>query len=267
MNSNRNNLFSSSHNVLDIPSILRNLFIKLGLIGLMFIVIGSLSTGGPEFEQLDKMIHFSGYFALAFLCALGLRPLHLLPAFIFIAFMGFGLECLQTLVGRGFEIVDIIANLKGLSLGAVSGLIIRVLYYCGQTYLEVLAERRNTISFSKKEYIFEQGEQSSFICFVKTGRVRLVRKIRGQEIDLGVVNPGEVFGEVGVLSQIPRYASAVADQNSKVYFFDKEKLFGKAGRGAQPAVGVVRFLLRRLHETNQRLEEQMKLNMKVMTDG
>ena len=65
----------------------------------------------------------------------------------------------------------------------------------------------NHQAYQRGEVIFEEGEREGEWFIILTGRVTIHRG----EIMLGHLAPGECFGEVGLLKNAPRSASARAD--------------------------------------------------------
>ncbi|MFA6317870.1 MAG: cyclic nucleotide-binding domain-containing protein [Elusimicrobiota bacterium] len=59
--------------------------------------------------------------------------------------------------------------------------------------------------------VFEEGSTGMSLYFVASGRVRIVKRIgEGASSDLAVLGPGEYFGEMALVEEVPRSASAVA---------------------------------------------------------
>jgi len=89
---------------------------------------GELSPTAPSLPgpwAWDKMDHFTAYFGLAALGALGWRSRHSL-AWVLFGVLGIGgsLECLQSWVGRDADWSDMAAN----SIGALGGLAVATAY-------------------------------------------------------------------------------------------------------------------------------------------
>jgi CRP-like cAMP-binding protein len=81
------------------------------------------------------------------------------------------------------------------------------------------------------------------------GRVRLMRG-RAVITELG---PGEEFGEMAVLDEAPRSASAVAVDETALPRIGREEFSEILHEQAEIAEGVIRVLRRRLREANAKL--------------
>lgn len=67
------------------------------------------------------------------------------------------------------------------------------------------------ISFDKKSIVFAQGDPTDGLFFIQKGKVRLtVVSEAGKEAILGILNPGDFFGEGGLTGQLLRMSSATS---------------------------------------------------------
>jgi CRP-like cAMP-binding protein len=76
-----------------------------------------------------------------------------------------------------------------------------------QDELAVVAERAVEVEFPAERVIARQGEVGTGFFVVVSGNVRVVRD--GET--LNTLGPGEFFGELSVLDQMPRVAAVIAD--------------------------------------------------------
>jgi CRP/FNR family transcriptional regulator, cyclic AMP receptor protein len=79
-------------------------------------------------------------------------------------------------------------------------------------------------SFGDGEILFGQGDVADGAYVLRTGKVRIFRTSDGHETGLGVINPGEIFGEMGLVDDRPRSASAAAVGRVEVEFIGKNEL-------------------------------------------
>ncbi len=85
--------------------------------------------------------------------------------------------------------------------------------------------------FSKEERIFSEGEPGDKFYIIVSGGVRIEKEIpkAGPET-LRVLSPGEGFGEMALVEEMPRSASAIADEDSRLVSIEKsdlDRLFGE----------------------------------------
>jgi CRP-like cAMP-binding protein len=81
----------------------------------------------------------------------------------------------------------------------------------GEAQLRGLADRSFSRRLRDGQILFTEGEPSDHLFVVRSGRIRIVaRSPRGDELVLSVLAPGEVLGELSVIDQGPRSATAEA---------------------------------------------------------
>ena len=75
---------------------------------------------------------------------------------------------------------------------------------------------------SKKQYVaegeilFKEGEKGDAAYIVNSGKIGIYKYVEGQEVELAVLNPGELFGEMAIVDGSARMAHAVAIEESVV---------------------------------------------------
>ncbi len=112
-----------------------------------------------------------------------------------------------------------------------------------EPYLRILGEvplfkgmgkkllRRLLIDLAEKKYvagdiIFHEGDSGKALYVVLQGSVRIIRKANSENRTLALLGPGSHFGELALINQCSRFASAVAEEDSillimyKSYFDD-----------------------------------------------
>ncbi|HJQ43571.1 MAG TPA: Crp/Fnr family transcriptional regulator [Jatrophihabitantaceae bacterium] len=83
--------------------------------------------------------------------------------------------------------------------------------------MQRLAVDTHTRRLARGQILFSQGEPTGHLFVVRSGRLRvLVSSAHGDDLVLTVLEPGETFGEVSVLSDEPRSASVDAIEASEV---------------------------------------------------
>lgn len=89
----------------------------------------------------------------------------------------------------------------------------------------VLAERVETVTFKEGESIFSVGDPGDSMYIVTSGEVHLSVKTKtGEEMFLESPGPGEFFGEISLLDQGPRTASARAKVETVAIEIDRGDL-------------------------------------------
>jgi len=80
-------------------------------------------------------------------------------------------------------------------------------------------------TYGKSEVIFEEGSFGSEMYVLRSGSVRIYRTVDGKKVDLADMSKtGEFFGEMALVDNAPRSASACALQDdTKLIALDKDK--------------------------------------------
>ncbi|GGN01170.1 cyclic AMP receptor protein [Thermus composti] len=108
---------------------------------------------------------------------------------------------------------------------------------------------------AKGRLVFQQGDLGQALYLVAQGRIRLYRlHLGGQERTLGFMGPGGVFGEMALLEEGERSASAVAEEDSLLLALYREAYLALLQR--LPLVGhnLARILAQRLREANLEMD-------------
>src|SRR5437899_460779 len=73
----------------------------------------------------------------------------------------------------------------------------------------------------KGAVIFRQGDPGHEMFVVSAGRVRVTIGSEGHEREVGTFGPGEFFGELSLLSDAPRTATAEAIEDTTLLAIDR----------------------------------------------
>jgi CRP-like cAMP-binding protein len=105
--------------------------------------------------------------------------------------------------------------------------------------------------------IYDEGEPAEHCFLIQTGRVRLVKRIRGAERSLTVLKPGDLFGEDALLPRSTRSTSAVALNEAQVLALDRKTFGVLLSTNAEVAARLVEQLVRRLRHAEEQVENAM----------
>ena len=84
--------------------------------------------------------------------------------------------------------------------------------------------RQHFAKYQRDELIFAEGSEGDEFFIVVTGRVGLSKRVDGRQELLHQIGPGELFGEIAVISSTPRSASAYAlEPDTSVIAVDKAR--------------------------------------------
>ena len=110
--------------------------------------------------------------------------------------------------------------------------------------------------YLKGETLFKEDDVGRALFIVASGNVQLLRKDSfGKDKPLAEVCPGELFGEMALLEEMPRTAGAQALEKTKVYLLYKNKLERLIGDHPRIGVVIVHYLARTLSSRLRALME------------
>lgn len=101
--------------------------------------------------------------------------------------------------------------------------------------------------------IFNEGETGTRAFLIKEGQVEIRKQLGNREILLGTIQKGSIFGEMALIDDQPRSASAVAVRDTTVIIISREVLQGKLS-SADPFVrGLLNIFVRNLRTMTKRM--------------
>ena len=94
-----------------------------------------------------------------------------------------------------------------------------------KSFLTIIGEGRKIVLVPKKQTIYAQGAACDAVFYIQKGKVRLtVVSKRGKEATIGILNPGDFFGEGGLAGQPLRMGSANAMTDCELMRIDNKAM-------------------------------------------
>jgi CRP-like cAMP-binding protein len=103
------------------------------------------------------------------------------------------------------------------------------------------------------QFIFREGDPGNEMFIIEAGAVEILRAVRGAT-PLAVLEPGDFFGEMAVLEDQPRFASARAKESCRLLRVDRSAFAQLVQDNFEIAVRIMRKLALRLRRTEQSLQ-------------
>ncbi len=111
-------------------------------------------------------------------------------------------------------------------------------------------------SYFKNKLIFQEGQAGNVGYLVKTGEVIIYKIIDGEKRILNKLGPGEVFGEMGIVTESPRTAFAEAGEYCELVVIDKDTLLDMLKKSPKLIQSITLLLMKRLAGTLHMLDHQ-----------
>ena len=115
-----------------------------------------------------------------------------------------------------------------------------------------LATRRR---YPKDTVVFFENEEGDFFFTIVQGRIKVtILGDDGREIILSVLGPGDFFGEMALLDNEPRSATAIAVEDSELLSLHRTDFQGVTGDNIAIAHALVKILTARLRRANHQIQ-------------
>ncbi|HON77536.1 MAG TPA: Crp/Fnr family transcriptional regulator [Spirochaetota bacterium] len=110
-----------------------------------------------------------------------------------------------------------------------------------------------TVEYEPNELIFCEFEPGNEFYVIQTGRIKIVKIINNNEKTLDVLKPGDIFGEMAVLEEEPRSASAIAMEKSRLLKFHRDNFDALLQGNPQIAYKLLVIFSKRIYDAKRRL--------------
>jgi CRP/FNR family cyclic AMP-dependent transcriptional regulator len=108
--------------------------------------------------------------------------------------------------------------------------------------------------FPKGTVLFRDGEPGKEMFVLQQGRVNVSKKVGEVEKILASMGPGEFLGEMSILNNKPRSATATCAEDSKLLVIDAKTFEAMIRGNAEIAIRMIKKLAGRLAEADDQIE-------------
>ena len=109
------------------------------------------------------------------------------------------------------------------------------------------------VEYSPGDIIFCEFEPGNEFYFIQAGRIKIVKIINNTEKTLDILEVGDVFGEMAILEEQPRSASAIAIDHVKLLKFRRENFDALLQGNPQLAYKLLIIFSKRIYDQKRRL--------------
>lgn len=122
------------------------------------------------------------------------------------------------------------------------------------------------LQLKPQDVLFEEGDQSKNLYFVKQGMVRIFKRKAEGNIEIDTVRAGQILGELAFFDDQPRSASAEALTTCTVVEISKSALDDAMGKLPEWFVTLTKTITSRLRTANNRIRLLESLSTEYETD-
>ncbi len=124
--------------------------------------------------------------------------------------------------------------------------------------LRALGRTGHVKKFREGDVIFSAGDSGDGFYLLESGRVQISAVVgNGQSRTLATIGPGDFFGEMAVLDDAPRSATAKAEGETETYFLSRADLLNLLERRPQFALNLIREFSLRMRALNQKYADEI----------
>jgi CRP/FNR family cyclic AMP-dependent transcriptional regulator len=109
-------------------------------------------------------------------------------------------------------------------------------------------------TFQQGDVIFCEYEPGDNFYLIQSGRVQIVKIFGEIEKTIAVLNPGEIFGEMAILEEAPRSATALALDNVAALEFNQENFDILMQGNPQVALTLLKLFAMRIHDQKRKFQ-------------
>ncbi len=102
--------------------------------------------------------------------------------------------------------------------------------------------------------LFREGDTGREMYVIQSGKVKISKQVRGEEQVLAILGPGEFFGEMAILNNKPRSATATVLEESKMLVIDPKTFELLIKNNIEIAIRMIKKLAQRLQEADDQIE-------------
>jgi CRP-like cAMP-binding protein len=111
------------------------------------------------------------------------------------------------------------------------------------------------VIFPKGATVFAEGEPGTTAYVVESGRVSVFKTVKGKRVNIGDVAQGGIFGEMALIDDHPRMASAVAEEETACVIIGKDRLSEQLDKAPKGVRVIVNALLGNIRAMGTELAE------------
>ena len=108
--------------------------------------------------------------------------------------------------------------------------------------------------FRAGDVLFREGERGEEMYVIQSGVVQILKTVGNEERPLAALGRGEFVGEMALLNDKPRTATAIVLEDAKCLVIDRATLEQMITSSAEIALRLVKKLSRRLHSADEMIQ-------------
>ncbi len=112
-----------------------------------------------------------------------------------------------------------------------------------------------TVRFPEGDLLLEEGAPGSNCYIIQSGKVEVFRHVSGRRVSLGTLEPGDIVGEMALITAQPRVASVVALEETETVVLNKDVFIHNLKKLPSWMEKSILALAQRLSDSNVKLTD------------
>jgi CRP-like cAMP-binding protein len=109
-------------------------------------------------------------------------------------------------------------------------------------------------TYAPGSVVFREGDAGDDMYIIQRGKVRVSKDFSGKPHVIAVLEKGEFFGEMAIVSRLPRSATVTAIDEVEVLAFDRDGLLKMIARNPRIGLSIIDRLCRRLQAAHRKVQ-------------
>jgi len=119
----------------------------------------------------------------------------------------------------------------------------------------------NIKTYLKGQTIFKEGDPGNLAYLIRSGSVDIYKVMNNKKILLERLQPGEIFGEMSIISKEPRSANAGANEYTELVVINQKDLEVSINKSLPIVQALANLLIKRLRHTSEMIREHPTNNI------
>lgn len=115
-------------------------------------------------------------------------------------------------------------------------------------------------AFPAGTVLFNDGEAGQEMYIIQSGKIKISKKIGNVEKTLAILPTGDFFGEMSILNNRPRSATATVQEDAQLLVIDPKTFETMIRNNAEIAIRIIRKLASRLQDADNQIESLLLKN-------
>jgi CRP/FNR family cyclic AMP-dependent transcriptional regulator len=152
------------------------------------------------------------------------------------------------------------AQIAGQPAGSIS--VARLFLNAPEEPCQALMNTTPIIHLKKNQRLFERGDEGGSMYIVQGGRIEIsvVTEV-GRKISFNLIGPGQCFGEISMVDNLLRTASAIALEDTELRVISRAKFFDAAKTCPELVINLLEILCERVRWMSDSVEDYALLSL------